>query len=172
MKKFHKFREQRRSETFRPGEPSSHLDAKFITNVYLHKKGYECYEEYPFKSGQYRHQYDLAAFTLGDSINVPEHDGNTTNFSLKYLFAQLSHPNDLYTYQYKNLIDKKIKILVEVDDPELHSKITKKINDGVAESHAQENYPWAKFVRLNKKEIRGTPERRLAYFIKELDPYL
>lgn len=80
---------------------------------------------------------------------------------------------DLLKNRHKKLLDKKVKLIVEVDDPDLHSTKIHKINDGVAKEFATEQMPQAYFCRLNKDEIT-TPivEDRLVYFNRFLNPFV
>jgi hypothetical protein len=178
-----RFNEQQKSKTFQHGEPKSHLNAKFTVSLHLHHAGYETYFEYPLKIlKQYYHQYDIAAFRLNEYIEVENEtrvpgDGiamtNEMNrYQLRYLFSTYKKPEQLVNYRFKNLIDKKVLLIVEVDDPNLHSSKLKRINDGIAKEQALANFPNVKFIRLNKFEINGKPADRLEYFTKYLDPYL
>lgn len=128
--------------------------------------GYACFMEYPLKISDYIHQYDLAVYFSNQKLTTP--DG--MEYTLRYIFSEYSTTKQLIKYKYKNLLDKQIAFLIEVDDPDLHSKPIKKKNDKIAEIYANHYIPQAQFIRLNKYEINGEPLDRLAYFQRYLDP--
>lgn len=63
------------------------------------------------------------------------------------LVDSLVHTN--YTHGYDLVAFGKL-VIVEVDDPDLHSKHKHKVNDKIAENWTESFFPHATFIRLNK----------------------
>lgn len=171
-----------RRSSYRNGEPPSHVMGKDLTSAYLEKFNLFTIAEYPIsvwhgeselvskRQGSYQHNYDLACFCVGDYI-INNQGVKIYLMSFKYL-----RQKDILKSRYKKLLDKKVKLLVEVDDPDLHSTTIHKINDGVAKSFAEEQMPQANFCRLNKWRI-VTPEllpteEMPDYLKKYLEPHI
>lgn len=81
--------------------------------------------------------------------------------------VKLEHPlriaNYYHQYDVVGLSDKKVKIVVEIDDPFNIHKWRHKYNAGLAYAAAENNFKdMEKFVRLNKDEVNGEwPEQEL-----------
>lgn len=158
-----RFSNNTRSSNFQYGEPPSHILAKELTANYLRKFNLFAIFEYPIsvwngeselvskRQESYQHNYDVALFCVGDYII------NSQNQKIFLMTFQHMRAKDLIKNRFKKIIDKKVKLIVEVDDPDLHSTKIHKINDGVAQSFAEEQMPQANFCRLNKWRI-VTPE--------------
>jgi hypothetical protein len=119
-------RTQRRSETFRKGEPTSHSEAVWEVCRFLEKHGFGYYLEFKAK--------------FDDSF-VRLH-------KLKYY----SHSYDITVWNYTN---ETIKMFIEVGDigdDSRHNPGHKQqlINDGIAESYA--DWLHIPLVRLNKED--------------------
>jgi hypothetical protein len=162
---------------FRYGEPESHKKAKNIVTFILKKFGFAVRQEYPIRIGEYVHGYDVAGFLKDDTIQVNEvgHLGLTTDYYCSARVEAVLHmaDRDLLNLAAKKKLDRKCMIVVEVDDPDLHSKKQQRINDGIAYSHAKELFnPNMIFIRLNKDEINGAHHLREQYFRKSFYPEL
>lgn len=171
-----------RRSNYRTGEPPDHIMGKDLTSAYLEKFNLFTIPEYPIsvwhgeselvskRAESYQHNYDLACFCVGDYIK--------NNQGVKILLLTFKHlkTKDLLKSRYKKQLDKKVKLIVEVDDPDLHSTTIHKINDGVAKSFAEEQMPQANFCRLNKDRIvlptLLPTEEMLDYLKKYLEPHI
>lgn len=57
-------------------------------------------------------------------------------------------------------------IIVEIDDPNLHSKPRKMRNDKIAQAHAEDCFDNLQFLRLNKDELNNTDKEGLAEYMQ------
>ena len=57
-------------------------------------------------------------------------------------------------------------IVVEIDDPNLHSKPRKVRNDAIAQAHAEDNFRHLNFIRLNKDEVNNPDKEGKAEYIQ------
>ena len=64
-------RVQRRSETFQPGEPQDHLNAKEQVARYAYRRGYYPITEYPIEDLEFKHQYDVVIFPWAIYCGIP-----------------------------------------------------------------------------------------------------
>lgn len=156
---------------------------KDLVSAYLKKFNLFTIAEYPItvwtgeselvskRQGSYQHNYDLACFCVGDYII------NSQKQKIYLMTFQHMRTKDLLKNRFKKTIDKKVKLIVEVDDPDLHSTTAHKTNDGVAQSFAEEQMPQANFCRLNKDRIVDEKtllptEEMNDYLKKYLEPYI
>lgn len=56
-------------------------------------------------------------------------------------------------------------IVVEIDDPNLHSKPRKMRNDRIAQAHAEDHFKDIRFIRLNKDEINNVNKDDVANYL-------
>jgi len=56
--------------------------------------------------------------------------------------------------------------VIEIDDPNLHSKPKKIRNDKIAQAHAEDNFNNLTFIRLNKYEINNIDKELVAEYME------
>lgn len=134
-------RQQRRSETFRNGEPQSHIDSANAICRYARSMKYDYRKDYPIKCCAYYHEYDIVLFKEKD------------------LRMGFGYTNDYLTTKVtsKHILDGLITHVIEVGDIGDDSKHNpghkeQLIADAVAKYFAQIHFPQAKFVRINKDD--------------------
>lgn len=79
------------------------------------------------------------------------------------LVDSIVHP---YKHNYDVVAFGKI-VVVEIDDPNLHSKPRKVRNDKIAQNHAEDCFPNSlQFLRLNKDEINNPDKQDVKDYLK------
>jgi len=118
---------QRRSETFQPGEPLDHIEAKEQVARYAVRRGFYAVTEYPIEEDNFKHKYDVVIFP-------------------KRLYLGLPGP-------YMAVVVCEIGYL---GDNSRHAKThgPSAVRDSIVEGKAKKWFPKAHFCRLNKGDCR------------------
>jgi hypothetical protein len=77
-----------------------------------------------------------------------------SGYDIQYEYPLLGNMVKKYTHNY-DIVGFKQILVVEIDDPALHSKPRKVANDKVAMNYTSKFFPHATFLRLNKDEINS-----------------
>jgi hypothetical protein len=152
-------------------ESPTHKAAKNKTIFYLKSK-YKIMTrpEYPILVDNYRHRYDIVGFYNDDQISFYEDDSSDLMKIPVRKFLNMSDRELVYS-EYKNLLDRKVVVCIEIDNLTTHTHTEHQIADGVASQKAKQCFNNnLVFLRLLKEEINGKEKDMMKYFEKKLDP--
>ena len=94
-----------------------------------------------------------------------------SGWDVQYEYPLVDSLVDKYHHNYDIVAIKKM-VIVEIDDPNLHSKPRKRANDLIASNHALQKFPHAKFLRLDKYEVNAEPDIMTEYLNEYFWPFI
>ena len=97
-----------------------------------------------FRTGEPKDHLEAKEF-IGAALKLSGYD-------VQYEYPLVDPLEHGYKHKYDVVAFKKMMV-IEIDDPNLHAKKQKRINDKIAKDRVLDHFPHTKFLRLDKYEV-------------------